>query len=44
MMKKLNNYFFDEDEICLSDFLWFYGGIGFMSLMGLLTLSVRFMG
>lgn len=25
MIKKLNNYFFDEDEITLSDSIWFYG-------------------
>lgn len=25
MIKKLNNYFFDEDEISVSDSIWFYG-------------------
>lgn len=28
MIRWLNNYFFDEDEISWSDVLWFYGIIG----------------
>lgn len=26
-MKKLNEYFFGEEEIHLSDSVWFYGGL-----------------
>jgi hypothetical protein len=26
-MRKLNEYFFGEAEICLSEWLWFYGGM-----------------
>lgn len=25
MIRKMNDYFFGEEEICLSDALWFYG-------------------
>lgn len=25
LMKRINMYFFDEEDICLHDFLWFYG-------------------
>jgi hypothetical protein len=29
LQQRLNLFFFDEEEICLSDWLWFYGGILF---------------
>jgi hypothetical protein len=36
-MKKLNMYFFGEEEICVSDFLWFYGVLGLVSVIALST-------
>ena len=36
-MKLLNKFFFGEDEITLSDYLWFYGTLIFSIV---LTLSV----
>lgn len=39
MIKLLNNYFFGEDEISLSDALWYYGSLGFMVLV-LLTVAL----
>lgn len=33
-MKTLNNFFFDEDSITLSDALWFYGIIGLIVVVG----------
>lgn len=33
MMKKLNLYFFGEEEISLHDFLWFYGMIAFITFV-----------
>jgi hypothetical protein len=35
-MKKLNNYFFGEDEISLSDGVWFYGFTIFSILIAIL--------
>lgn len=37
-MKWLNEYFFGEDEITLSDGLWFYGAIVFIILAAAFTL------
>jgi hypothetical protein len=36
-MKKLNMYFFGEEEIAVSDFLWFYGLIGVVTAIALMA-------
>jgi hypothetical protein len=36
-MKKLNLFFFGEEYISLSDFLWFYGLNGFAVLVFIIT-------
>ena len=33
MLKFLNNYFFGEDEIALSDALFYYGSLVFMMIV-----------
>lgn len=35
-MRRINQYFFGVDQIGVSDFLWFYGGIVCMVLIGLI--------
>lgn len=32
---KINNYFFDADQITVSDSLWFYGSIVLVLLIGI---------
>ncbi|QIW88616.1 hypothetical protein P59_247 [Bacillus phage P59] len=39
--RSLNLYFFGEEEICLSDALWFYGFFAFCGLIGLLLLYIN---
>jgi hypothetical protein len=36
LLQKVNEYFFGEPDICLHDFLWFYGGIGFCGAVALI--------
>lgn len=36
-MRKINEYFFGEPEIAISDWLWFYGSLIFISVVGLLS-------
>ena len=33
-MKTINNFFFGEDTVSLSDFLWFYGIIALITFIG----------
>lgn len=37
IIKTMNKYFFDDEEISLSDGLTYYGILAFMSLTGLLA-------
>lgn len=37
-MKRINQYFFGVDQIGVSDFLWFYGGIVSMAVIGFIGL------
>ncbi|MBM7598499.1 hypothetical protein JOC34_000856 [Virgibacillus halotolerans] len=37
MIRAINNYFFDEDSITLSDALFFFGIIGIMLFIGIST-------
>ena len=37
VFSKINNYFFDADDVCISDFLWFYGII-----LAMMFLSIVF--
>jgi hypothetical protein len=39
-MKKLNNYFFGEDNISLGDAIWFYGFTIFSILIAISTFGV----
>ena len=41
-MKKMNNYFFDEDHIHLYDALWFYG-IYILTIAIALVVSISFL-
>lgn len=38
LFKAMNRYFFDDEEISLSDGLIYYGTLAFMGLSGLLAL------
>lgn len=40
MIKWLNNYFFDEDEISTHDALWFYGVLGGIVLWGVFIIFI----
>lgn len=40
-MRKVNYYFFGEETISLHDFLWFYGSMGFIALIGLFVLTLN---
>lgn len=37
-MRKLNKYFFETEDVCLSDKLWLYGGIALMITIGAIGL------
>jgi hypothetical protein len=37
-MKKINMFFFGEEYITLSDFLWFYGVNAFTAIVFILTM------
>ncbi|MDQ0976648.1 hypothetical protein QFZ31_006700 [Neobacillus niacini] len=37
MFGKLNMYFFGQERICLSDFLWFYGILFFVTVITLVA-------
>lgn len=37
-MRKLNKYFFETEEVAMSDVLWFYGGIVAMITIGVIGL------
>lgn len=37
MFKKMNLFFFDEEEITLHDFIWFYGVYAFIIFLMLLV-------
>lgn len=41
VVRIVNSYFFDEDEITLSDALWFYGVTIFIALIGLTFLVLH---
>jgi hypothetical protein len=38
MLRKVNMYFFDQEELCLSDYLWFYGFYSFCGLIAVICL------
>lgn len=37
-MKRINRYFFESEQISISDALWFYGGLITMVVIGLISL------
>jgi hypothetical protein len=42
-MKKLNNYFFGDDEISFSDMIWFYGTYGLITVSTILIALVVYL-